>query len=249
MSDDAITHTFRVRGRPVGFVPGHFGGALVAVERGYFPISSTGYRSLAGHFGISGEADPAAVSAEFLEALATAQDRHRRTLLAQLRRTPVATSDRLGNFIGVSIEAEAALGEGFFAPEAERFGLWAGAFRRLSLIDSDPRFQPVPTATVWTVAGCAEALAARRAALEFVRRLATGELPSPPDGTHFAVPSYYELPPKAAGEPAFVLPTAARELALDVLPTVRLDDATDEEEVEGEPAPPPEPDPAQLSLF
>ena len=103
------THVFSVRDRPVGFVPGSFGGALVAVERGYFPVSSTGYRSLAGHFGLNGAADPAAISAEFLNALAVAQDDVRRAVLHRLRRVPAPTSDRLGNFIGVCIDVDAAL--------------------------------------------------------------------------------------------------------------------------------------------
>lgn len=241
------THIFRVRGRPVGFVPGHFGGALVAVERGYFPVSSTGYRSLAGHFGISGEADPAMISADFLEALAAAQDQTRRAWLARLRRTPAPTSDRLGNFIGVSSDAEAGLAEGFFAPDDERFTLWRGAFRLLSLIDCDARFQPAPHSPAWTAAGCAETLAARRAALAFVRQLAAGELPPPPDGTHFAVRAYLELPPKAGGEPAFASPALTAELPLD-LPSGYADDE-DAPEVDHEETDPVEDDPAQLSLL
>ena len=210
------THVFSVRGRPVGFVPGHLGGALVAVERGYFPVSSTGYRSLAGHFGISGEADPAAISAEFLESLAVAQDHSQRTLLARLRRAPLPTPDHLGNFIAACIDAEAALAQGFCATNEDRFALWRGAFRLLNLIDTDPRFQPTPAAPAWPATGCAQALAVRRALLGFVRQLAAGELPAPPDGTHFAVHAYLELPPKNGGEPTFTLPALTAELPLDL---------------------------------
>lgn len=242
------THVFTVRGRPVGFEPGRFGGALMAVERGYFPVSSTGYRSLAGHCGVDGGLDPAALSPEFLEALTVAQDRTRATLLAQLRRIPAPTADRLGNFIGVSIEAEAALGESFFAPEAERVALWCGAFRRLSLIDADRRFQPAPTGAVWTAAGCAEALAARRAALAFLRQLAAGELPPPPVGTHFAMQGYYALPPKSGGEPTFALPVVTQELPLDLPPAEEFEDETEARD-EPEIVPLPEDDPAQLSLL
>jgi hypothetical protein len=243
------THIFSVRGRPVGFVPGHFGGALVAVERGYFPISSTGYRSLAGHFGINGEAEPAAVAAEFLEALAVAQDRTRDALLARLRRTPLPTADRLGNFIGVSIDAEAALAEGFFAPDGQRFALWRGAFRLLALIDSDARFQPAPTGPAWPAAGCAQALAARRSLLGFVRQLAAGELPAMPAGTHCAVRAYFELPPKPHGEPEFALPALTAELPLDLPPREEVEDESEPEEVEAEPAEIGEDDPAQMSLL
>ena len=214
-------HIFSVRGRPVGFEPGRFGGALVAVERGFFPVSSTGYRSLAGHFGINGEADPAVISPEFLEALAVAQDRTCRALLARLRRTPRPTPDRLGNFISMSSEAEAALTEGFFARDDERAALWSGAFQRLSLINTDGRFQPAPA---WTSDSCAEALAARRASLAFLRRLAAGELPPPPAGTHLAVRAYFELPPRSGGEPTFALPTRTADLPLDLPPAEDIDD-------------------------
>jgi hypothetical protein len=243
------THIFSVRGRPVGFVPGRFGGALVAIERGYFPISATGYRSLAGHFGVTGEADPTAVSAEFLEALAVAQDRTRAVLLARLRRAPLPTGDRLGNFTGVCLDAEAALTEGFFAPDAERFTLWSGAFRLFHLIDADAHFQPVPSGPAWSAAGCAHALAVRRALLEFVRRLAAGELPAMPDGTHGAVRAYFELPPKSHGEPAFALPALSAELPLDLPPREEAEDETEPEEVEAEPAEVGEDDPAQMSLL
>ncbi len=243
------THIFSVRGRPVGFVPGRFGGALVAIERGYFPVSSTGYRSLAGHFGINGEADPTAVSTDFLEALAAEQDRTRQTLLARLRRVPVPTPDRLGNFIGVSIDAEAALAEGFFAPENERFALWRGAFRLLNRIDTDPRFQPTPAVPAWPATGCAQALAVRRAMLGFVRRLAAGELPAPPDGTHFAVGAYLELPPKNGGEPTFTLPALTAELPLDLPPSEEFEDEDERETADAEPFDVGEDDPAQMSLL
>jgi hypothetical protein len=241
------THIFSVRGRPVGFVPGHFGGALVAVERGYFPVSSTGYRSLAGHFGVSGEADPAMISADFLEGLSAAQDHTRRALLARLRRTPVPTSDRLRNFISVCIDAEAALAEGFFAPDEERFALWRGAFRLLSFIDTDARFQPAPTAPAWPAAGCADALAARRALLAFLRELAGGALPVLPEGTHVASQTYLELPPKPNGEPSFALPALTTELPFGLPPAAEIEGGDEFEEVEEVEMP--EDDPAQMSLF
>lgn len=241
------THIFSVRGRPIGFIPGRFGAALVAVERGHFPVSSTGYRSLAGHCGISGALDAADLSPEFLEALAVAQDRTRQALLARLRRTPAPTLDRLGNFIGVSIDAEAALAEGFFAPNADRVALWRGVFRLLHLIDTDARFQPAPSSPAWTIMGCTEALAARRAALAFVRQLAAGELPPPPDRTHFAQRAYLELPPKPEGEPAFALPAVTDELPLDLPPGVVADE--EEPEIEDDEAIPVADDPAQLSLL
>lgn len=249
MTDDPVAHIFTVRGRPVGFVPGRFGGALVAVERGFFPISATGYRSLAGHAGNTEPLNPDAVSADFLEALAQAQDRTRGALLVRLRRGPMPTADRLGNFIGVSITAEAALAEGFFAPDDARFTLWRGAFRLLNLIDTDPRFQPAPTAPAWTVAGCAQALALRRALLAFVRELAKGDLPAPPDGTHLAGRAYFDLPPKAHGEPAFALPELTAELPLELPPQAEVGEDEEPEVADEMPAEIDEDDPAQMSLL
>lgn len=103
MSPPPIRHVFAVRGRPVGFRPSRWGGALVAVERGYFPISATGFRSLAGEFGQTEEVDPGEIPHSFLELLVTAQDKARRALLARVSRTPQAGHDPLINFIEAGI--------------------------------------------------------------------------------------------------------------------------------------------------
>lgn len=95
--------------------------------------------------------------------------------------------------------------------------------------------------------GCAQALAARRAELAFVRQLARGELPPPPDGAHFAPRAYLELPPKPDGEPAFDLPAVTAELPLDLPPDYAPEE--DGPEMEEEAAAPVEDDPAQLSLL
>ena len=70
MAESSITRLFTVRDRPVGFVEGRWGASLVAVERGYFPVSPTGYRSLSGLGG-------ATVTVEHLESLAVDRDRER----------------------------------------------------------------------------------------------------------------------------------------------------------------------------
>ena len=240
-------HIFSVRGRPVGFEPGNFGGALVAVERGYFPVSSTGYRSLAGHFGLSGVADPTTISGDFLEALAVAQDNARRSVLRRLGRVPAATSDRLANFITVSMDADSALSEGFFATDTERFALWRGAYRLLYLIDCDPRFQPMPSSTAWNASACAQALGIRREMLSFVRQLAAGELPTPPE-LLLATDGYYALPVKDGGEPRFELPALTPELPLD-LPPVNFDDEPEPDIEDAEPFGSSASDPAQMTLL
>lgn len=145
------------------------------------------------------------------------------------------------------IHAEAALAEGFFAPDEERFALWRGAFRLLSLIDTDAQFQPTPTAPAWPAAGCADALAARRALLAFLRELARGALPVPPEGTHVAPHIYLELPPKPHGEPSFALPALTTELPLDLPPTAEFEEDDEPENLEEVEIP--EDDPSQMSLL
>jgi len=53
------------------------------------------------------------------------------------------------------IDAEAAPAEGFLAPDEERVPLCRGAFRLPTIIDTDARFQPVPTAPASPAAGYA----------------------------------------------------------------------------------------------
>ena len=73
MEPKTDTRVFTVRGRPVGFNATRWGGELVAVERGYFPVSPTGYRSCTGFVGR--EDIPADVLTEFMESVAKEQDR------------------------------------------------------------------------------------------------------------------------------------------------------------------------------
>lgn len=256
MSDtDSPVHVFTVRGRPVGFQSSRFGGSLHALERGYFPISPTGYRSLAGNFG-GGPGSPASISPEFLEALAEADDRNRRTLLAQLARAPRAESDALGNFIHISGRASSAVQAAFFAPAEERVAFWCGAFRLLSLIDADRRFQPAPNGAAWTGEACAKSLATQRDLLAYVQRIATGDHTEPPPGLFIGVSAYFELPVRPEVETSFALPALNAELALELPPARDWED--DEAEEDDEPdavlaahgsgsATMPEPD--QLDLF
>lgn len=206
---------FTLRSRPIAYQPGRWGGALVAVERGFFPVSGTGYRSLSGLHGTD-EGDATTITPEFLKALAVNQDRERRSVLARVLRPPTPGRDALTNYVSVSLDADKALAEGFFAPDAERVALWGGAYRLLCLIDADPRFQPSPHAPAWTPAHCAETLARHRAALAFVRQLATGDFPTAPSPHCLCAAAYFELPPKPAGESGFALPALPTALPLDL---------------------------------
>lgn len=219
MSDDSRPIVLTVRSRPVAFQAGRWGGALAAVERGYFPVSGTGYRSLSGLYGAHGEDAATEITPEFLEALAVNQDGERRSVLARIARSPEPGPDPLSNYVSASIDADKALEEGFFATDAERAELWAGAFRLFALIDTDPRFQPTTSGPVWTAAQCAEAVARARESLAFLRQLATGKFPTGPLRRHLSASAYFALPPKPGGERPITLPALTGEFSLD-LPAV-----------------------------
>lgn len=207
-------HVFMVRERPVAFRPSRYGGELLAVERGFFPVSGTGYRSLAGAFGFNQDVRASDIPDEFLESLAKAQDETRHAALRRVCRAPKPEADPLGGFLGASIDAENALNEGFFAPEPERRALWSGAYGVLCVIDTDARFQPKPDRGVWTPERCANALATQRELLRWIGELARGEFSKPRLGRLYCAHAYLGLPAKPAGEPTFALPRITAEFSL-----------------------------------
>ncbi len=219
---EPVACVFTVRERPVGFRPSRWGGELVAIERGYFPVSPTGYLSLASHFGFRGKVPTSAIASEFLEKLADEQDLERRSLAKRLARGPQPGRNRLGNFLNASMDAEKALHDGFFAPDHERPALWGGAYRLACLIDGEPRLQPEPSDGAWDAAHCTRALEKTRAMRAFIERLAKGEFPDtyPVPRLIFSTHNYFELPPKPDGEKSFALPAVTRELALEAPPRV-----------------------------
>jgi hypothetical protein len=123
------------------------------------------------------------------------------------------------NYIHVSMTAEKALHDGFFAPEAERAELWPAAHRLFCLIDTDARFQPAPTHVRWTEADCANALAKARESQRFLERCAKGDFPAEVPVAFFAARAYLKLPPRPGGEPIVALAGVTPELALDVAAT------------------------------
>ncbi len=203
-----------VRGRPVGINRSRFGASLVAVERGYFPVSPTGFWSLAG-YGV-GQPSPLAIKPEFLESLAEAQDRDRKALLVNLHRAVKPERDRRGNFIHVSLYVDKAINDAFFAPEQERAPLWQAAHRLLCLVDADPQFQPAPNGFAWDQPQCDKALANLRNLHACLKRFAqgdySGELPWP----FFGAKAYVKLPPKPSGEPTVALHETTIELSFNL---------------------------------
>lgn len=211
MEHEKITQEFSVRNRPVGYRAGRWGGSLVAVERGEFPISPTGYRSLCG-------LAAAAVTPEFLENLAQAHERERQVVLQRLREGHQPVGKPISNYIHASSAYEQGLQHGFFASDRDRAALWSGAHQLLCRVDNDPRFQPAPehTFVAWTKAHCDQALGRARELRMLLARLAAGDFMAELPVRLFGVQSYFELPLKAGGEPRIELGGYTAEMAFDL---------------------------------
>lgn len=239
MEEEKIAQVFTVRGRPVGFRSGRWGGALVAMERGDFPISPTGYRSLSG---LAAEA----VTPDFLEGLAQTHKQEKESRLQCLREAQKPVGDPILNYIHVSRAYEQAVQYGFFATDRDRAGLWAGAHRLLCMVEADARFQPAPDRryVAWKKEDCANALERVRELKAFLGRLAQGDFPVELPPRLFGVSAYLALPAKPGGEPRIELGGYTAEMALD-LPTAAPVQRTKRRAAEPSPASPE----VQLGLF
>jgi hypothetical protein len=216
MELEKITQVFTVRDRPVGYRAGRWGGALVAVERGDFPISPTGYRSLCG---LAREA----VTPGFLEDLARAHERERQGVLQRLREAHQPVGSPISNYIQASSAYESAAQYGFFASNRERAALWSGAHQLLCRVNDDARFQPAPDRTfvAWTKEHCEASLVRARELKALLGRLAAGDFPEELPVRLLGVQSYLALPARPGGEPRIELGGYTAEMALG-LPAVSL---------------------------
>lgn len=216
MEEEKITQVFTVRDRPVGFRSSRWGGALVAVERGDFPISPTGYRSLCG---VPAEA----VTPEFLEELARTHERDRQGVLLRLREAHEPVGEPISNYIQASGAYEQGVLHGFFASDRDRAALWSGAHQLLCRVDDDRRFQPAPERTflAWTKEHCAQAVTRARELKAVLARLAAGEFSAELPVRLIGAQSYLRLPPKSGGEPKIDLGGYTAEMALN-LPAVAI---------------------------
>ncbi len=207
--EDKITRVFTVRNRPVGYQPGRWGGALVAVERGDFPISPTGFRSIGG-------TGKESITPKFLEELAQAHQRERDSLVDRMKEAEKPADDTIINYIHASGAYEQAIQYGFFASDRDRTALWSGAHRLLCVVDTDARFHPTPEPTyvAWTTEGCAEALARARELKTLLARMATGDLPAEMPIRLLGANAYLALPPRPGGEPKIDLGGFTPEMAL-----------------------------------
>lgn len=213
-NDDGPMQVVSVRGRPVGINRSRFGASLVAVERGYFPVSPTGFWSMSG-YGL-GQGGPLSVPHEYLESLAENQDRERKALLVGLLRAAKPDRDRRGNFIHVSLYVDKAINDGFFAPDHERTPLWQAAHRLLNLVDADPQCQPVPDRFAWNREQCDKALAHMRILHTCLKRFAQGDYAGKLPWPFFGAKAYIQLPPRPSGEPVVALHETTIELSFNL---------------------------------
>ncbi|OAM88500.1 hypothetical protein OH491_10510 [Termitidicoccus mucosus] len=208
-------HLFTVRGRPVMFrKDGMFFGALHATERGHFPVSSTGYYSLAqftlyvregaGFFDL--------LSRNFLESLAAEQERGTKGVLHDVIRCANRDIANEYAFVHCAQRAAQAFAHGLFATDAQRRELWQAAHETYSnLFDSAfvrhaARDRQNPPRNIEP----------DRRTFDALRRCMRGDFSFDNAGsqpTAILMTNYFELPPKRDGEPVITAP--ARTLALD----------------------------------
>ena len=214
MSTIPDQHLFTVRGRPVMFRKDEdFFGALYATERGWFPLSHTGYISLAqftndavkrtGFFNL--------LSENFLENIADANQRKTNKVLREI--IQCSRRDSTGHDVTHHLKcATRAFDYGLFATDAQRRQLWQAAHETYSkLFDCD---------SVWLVAeegqGFLRHIEYHRENFDTLCQCMRGEFTCEKALSHpFALQlaGYFELPPRPEGEP--VIPIPSQTLMLD----------------------------------
>lgn len=215
-TEDGVRRIVLVRERPVAYVPGSWGGSLQAVERGYFPVSETGFRSCTGYWGRQDIPDSELVP--YAESVAAEQDRRRADLLKLLRETNRPMDGPIANYIHTSSVYEKAIQHGLFAEDRQRAALWSGAHRLLCRVEDDPRFQPRPDARhpAWNDGHCEMARRGARQLKQALQSWAAGDFSVEPPARMVGASAYFELPPKPEGEPRIDLGGYTREMDLEM---------------------------------
>lgn len=221
---------FELRGRKIGYRCTRWGGELHAVERGWFPCSSTGYRSLSG-----AKETP---STALLEALAVDQDCENASLLKRCRQALRNTNVHGRDFILARSAADAALGNGFFAASDIRTQLWPVAYQLYNHIIATPEIHPAHPGqslnrNVWTPDYCETALRQVIAHRNWLADLLNGIF-APPGWTDQRVPheatAYFRLP-TTGPEGIIGAPALEMSLGLDLSAAAMADsDAPDDDD-------------------
>lgn len=236
-SERSLDAILECRGRRIGFRHTRFGGEIHAVDRGYFPCSSTGYRSL-GRYAFGDNAPLPGVAD--LEALAVEQDKVNVSLLKRCHRALRAPGRPNGvdNFIYASGAADCALAHGFFADPALRADLWRSAFRIYTAIIDTPEAHPGHSSqclnrNAWTPDYCVSRLQLIVDTRTWLRDLLDGTfvLPDwPRQYLPLGAASYFDLP--AAAEARVGAPSLDMSLGLEITASSAACDSDDNEDSE-----------------
>jgi len=207
-------HLFTVRGRPVMFRKDEVFGALHAVERGYYPITHSGYLALGQPACDEGECHDFfdLLSENFLESLAVEKEIMTNEVLHKINQC--ARQDATGqNAVIHHLErASCAFSHGLFATDAQRWQLWQSAHETYSkLFDSDSiRFVAKEDRNV------VRFFEYGLHVFDALRQCMRGEFTCEKAKAHpFVIHllGYFELPPRPEGEP--VIAAQARTLEFD----------------------------------
>ena len=216
---------FTVRNRPVLFTKGdgRYSESLHAVERGPFPISQSGYRSMAGClYNWHDDSDiplDAAITPEILDALAVKQEKELQAALIRAKRSArVRPNGSVSQFITLSSTATCITKYGLFADNKTRREVWHAAYPLFQTICDDNHFsieKMAGQAPAWHEEGCRVQLALCREQFALLRRFMAGDLRIE-DNDHIALTYmgsslYFDLPPKPEGEPVIEPPSTELE--------------------------------------
>jgi hypothetical protein len=243
-------HILTFRGVSIRIAFGHYGPEIHATTRGYFPFSSTGFRSF------SGVAAETATEQAFLEEQAALEDARREE---HLRAVPKLLArpreDPLSNFLALTSAISDLLRDGFWATAPNRARAWRAAHWAFEALE-DRRFQPTPR-TPWTPEFCAKHLAEWRAARATVAAAmdAAPEILRSAPVLQLSLVGYFDLPAIAEARfapmpfPASFVPVVDHGLPLPQPAPPQASPAPATQPAPVAPARPAKPAAVQLALF
>ncbi len=189
-----LSEIVSVFGRPVGVLRTPEQTALVAVERGYFPLS------VEGSIGIGGPRE-ALPPVRHLAVMNCCADEERAQVLREILAGPRVHRNPMVNHHRACALAEHAMEVGFFARPAERDRLWTLAHRQLCRSETDPRFRPEATAQCGSGHEAAQAVTRVQRLRRFLESCGRGDSPAVAPWGFLAAAAYLRLPADAKHPP------------------------------------------------
>lgn len=171
--------TVQFEDRPIRIDRDTFGFSVHAVERGYFPVSSTGYRSFLGQHELIEEQFPE-LSRKYAAERKASVVAAEKLLAAKHNSLAVGNHQQLSRFLEARYAAERVFEQHIFGPSGERERAWIVGFQLLHRVVSDPMLAPMKTAEPgerlgWTQESCDESLAQCALHLFMLERVFAGD--------------------------------------------------------------------------